>query len=39
MELFLGLLMIIIIGVTIFQILEQRRKRKQGKSVDKNKEN
>tara|TARA_B100001559_G_C16022022_1_gene403951 strand:- start:27 stop:146 length:120 start_codon:yes stop_codon:yes gene_type:complete len=39
MELFLGLLMIIIIGVTIFQILEQRRKRKQNKSVNKNKNN
>ena len=29
MELFLGLLMVLMIGGTIYQILEQRRKRKK----------
>ena len=36
MELFVGLLMIIIIGGTIYQILEQRRVRKNKKAYKKN---
>lgn len=39
MELFLGLLMILMIGGTIYQILEQRRKRKNNKSTHQNKNN
>jgi hypothetical protein len=35
MELFVGILMIIIIGGTIYQILEQRRVRKKRKSDKK----
>ncbi len=39
MELFLGLLMVLVIGGTIYQTLEQRRKRKKNKSAHQNKNN